>query len=369
MKPDAYAVLGLARDASETEIKKRFRRVARELHPDVNAHDPAAEEKFKQAAEAYEVLSDPERRTVYDRYGWDGLDSRGFASGVAGFGSVADIFESFFGGGFGRSGGMVQGGDAAVAVEISLAEAATGAGVPVEFDAVAACERCHGNRAEPGTPIETCATCGGSGQIQTVARSAFGRLMRTHVCDTCGGDGSLAREPCSRCGGRGREAAARKLDIDIPAGIADEQRIRLTGRGHAGERGGPAGDLYVVVRVTEDERFVRDGDDLVTVVDLNAPTAALGTTISVPTLDGDEELEIPAGTQPGTIFTLGGLGMPNIGRRRRGDQRVVVNVVIPRNLDADQRTALEQFRSTLSERNLERPREGSMFERLRRALG
>jgi molecular chaperone DnaJ len=375
MKRDAYEVLGVARDADATQIKKAFRGKARELHPDVNRHDPEAEEKFKELAEAHEILSDAERRQIYDRYGHEGLGARGFESPFAGFGSFSDIFDAFFGGGdpFGAGrggGGAIQGGDVAVAVEVSLADAATDTRVDVEYDAVGACEHCHGNGAEPGTPIRTCERCGGAGQLRVVTRTAFGQLVRTQACDVCGGDGKIPEQPCSVCGGRGRQASHVRLAVDIPAGIADEQRIRLTGRGHAGEHGGPAGDLYVLVRVAEDERFVRDGNDLVHVLDLPAPGAALGTTVSVPTLDGDEELEIPAGTQPGTIFTLRGKGMPSLRRGRRGDQRVIANVVIPRNLDADQREQLKRFADTLTDHNLadDGDRE-SLFSRVRRAFG
>ena len=373
MKRDAYEVLGVARDADEREIKKAFRNKARELHPDVNRHDPDAEEKFKELAEAHEILSDAEKRSVYDRYGYEGLDSRGYGSPFQGFGSFSDIFDAFFGGGDpfgGGGGGAAQGGDVAVAVEISLAEAAADSTVEVEYDAVGPCEHCHGNGAEPGTPIRTCERCGGQGQLRVVTRTAFGQLVRTQACDVCGGDGKIPETPCKVCGGRGRQARTTKLTVDIPAGIADEQRIRLTGRGHAGERGGPPGDLYVLVRVAEDERFVRDGNDLVHVLDLPAPAAGLGTTVSVPTLDGDQELQIPAGTQPGAVITLGGRGMPSLRRGRRGDQRVVVNVVIPRNLDEDQRALLKQFADTLGDHNLADDGEReSLFSRVRRAFG
>jgi molecular chaperone DnaJ len=372
MKRDAYEVLGVARDADATQIKKAFRAKARELHPDVNRHDPDAEEKFKELAEAHEILSDAERRPVYDRYGHEGLDSRGFQSPFAGFGSFSDIFDAFFGGGDpgGGGGGAMQGGDVAVAVEVSLADAATGAQVEVEYEAVGPCEHCHGNAAEPGTPIRTCQRCGGAGQLRVVTRTAFGQLVRTQACDVCGGDGRIPEQPCSVCGGRARQARTVRLSVDVPAGIADEQRIRLTGRGHAGDRGGPSGDLYVLVRVAEDERFVRDGNDLVHVVDLAAPHAALGTTVTVPTLDGDESLDIPAGTQPGAIFTLRGHGMPSLRHGRRGDQRVLVNVQVPRNLSSEQRELLERFAGTLGEHNLadDGDRE-SLFARVRRAFG
>jgi molecular chaperone DnaJ len=373
VKRDCYEVLGVPRDADERAIKKAFRTLARELHPDVNRHDPEAEEKFKEAAEAYEILSDAERRALYDRYGHEGLSSSGFSSNFQGFGSFGDIFDAFFGGGdpFGRSpGGPAQGGDVAVAVEITLEQAATGASVEVEYELIDRCEHCHGNGAEPGTPIRTCTRCEGQGQLRMVSRTAFGQLVRTQVCDVCGGDGKVPEQPCRECGGRGRTPSRRVLDVEIPAGVPDEQRIRLTGHGHSGDRGGPAGDLYVLVRVAEDERFVRDGNDLISVIDLPAPAAALGTRVRVATLQGDEEVEVPAGTQPGHVITLRGRGMPSLRRGRPGDQRVVVNVVIPRNLSADQRRMLEDFGGTLTERNLgdDDGRDESLFARVRRAL-
>jgi molecular chaperone DnaJ len=372
MRRDAYEVLGVERGADERQIKKRFRVLARELHPDVNS-DGDAEERFKEAAESYEVLSDPERRQIYDRYGWEGLDSRGKAPHAHGFGSFADIFDAFFGGDpFGGRGGRgpspAQGGDIGVEVEIELERAARGASVEVSFDAVETCERCHGNRAEPGTPIERCGRCDGTGQLNEVSRTAFGQLVRSRVCDVCGGDGKVATTPCLECGGRGRRSTRRTLDVDLPAGIADGQRVRLTGHGHAGDRGGPPGDLYVLVAVAEDERFVRDGGDLVSVVDVPAPAAALGATVSVPTLDGDEEIDVPPGTQPGTVVTLRGLGMPEIGRGRRGDQRIVLNVVVPRNLDDRQRELLSELAASLGDENLQEPRHESIVDKVRRAL-
>jgi molecular chaperone DnaJ len=373
VKRDYYEVLGVSRDADEREIKRTFRRLARELHPDVNQHDPEAEEKFKECAEAYEVLTDAERRSVYDRYGHDGLQSSGFHSNFQGFGSFSDIFDAFFGGdplfGGGGRGGAPQGGDVATAVEVTLAEAATGVSVDVEYDVVDRCEHCHGNGAEPGTPIETCSRCGGAGQLRAVSRTAFGQLVRQVACDACGGDGRVAKQPCGECRGRGRRAERRRLTVDIPAGIADDQRIRLGGRGHAGERGGPPGDLYVLVSVSEDERFVREGDDLLSVVDIPAPVAALGTTVTVPTLDGEEQLRIEPGTQPGTVMTLRGRGMPSLRRGVRGDLKVVVNVVVPRRLSSEQRDLLEAFNATLGEDNLRAPEDdGSLFSRVRRAF-
>src|SRR5436305_8360075 len=286
MPRDPYEVLGVARDADDATIKKSFRRLARELHPDVNSSE-TAEEDFKEAAEAYEILSDAERRATYDRYGFEGLRSGGYApADFSTFGSLGDIFDAFFGAGaFGGGGrGMaVQGGDVAVAVEVSLEEAAHGAAHEVSFDAIARCQRCHGNGAEPGTPIETCSRCGGAGRLQAVTRTPFGQVVRSVECDVCGGDGRVAKEPCHECRGRGRKVQRRPLKVDVPAGVADGQRIRLSGRGHEGEFGGPPGDLYVQVRVREDERFLREGDDLITVVDVPAPLAALGGRFTVPT--------------------------------------------------------------------------------------
>jgi molecular chaperone DnaJ len=373
MPTDYYDVLGVSRGASEQDIKKAFRRLARELHPDVNSHDPKAEDRFKEAAEAYEVLSDPERRRTYDRYGHDGLRSGGYEPSFEGFGSFADIFDAFFGGGmgdafgFGGGRGRAQGSDVAVAAEVTLAQVATGAEVEVSYDVVEACPRCHGNRAEPGTPIETCERCGGSGQLRAVSRTPFGQVVRATACDVCGGEGSVAKTPCSECSGRGRVAVLKRLQVDVPAGIEDGQRIRLAGRGHAGEAGGPAGDLYVLVRIAEDERFLRDGTDLVTVADVAAPAAALGTSIEVPTLDGEtSEVELAAGTQPGETVVVRGGGLPPLRGGRRGDLRVVVNVVIPRRLNREQRKLLDELQGTLTEENL-RSDEG-VFAKLKRAL-
>jgi molecular chaperone DnaJ len=366
---DPYEVLGIEREASGQQIKKAFRQLARELHPDVNAHDPDAEEKFKEAAEAYEILSDDERRATYDRYGHEGLRSGGYAPNFDGFGSIGDLFDAFFGGGgaFGGRSGPAPGGDVAVAVEIDLVEALHGAKLEVDYEAVDRCEHCHGNGAEPGTAIKTCERCGGAGQLQAATRTPFGQMVRTVVCDVCQGDGRVPEQPCRECRGRGRRVVKRKLEVDLPAGIANGQRIRLGGRGHAGEAGAPAGDLYVLVRVQEDQRFVREGDDLITALDVPAPLAALGSTLEVPTLEDSATIELPAGTQPGEVLTLRGEGMPSLGRSRRGNLRVVVNVVIPRRLNEEQRELLERLGETLTEENLRS--EESMFAKLRRALG
>jgi molecular chaperone DnaJ len=367
---DPYEVLGVSRDADEGEIKKAFRRLARELHPDVNKHDPDAEEKFKEAAEAYEILSDAERRATYDRFGHEGLRSGGFSPNFEGFGSISDLFDAFFGSAFGAAarGGPMQGGDVAVSAEVTLAQAATDTEVELSFEAVDTCEHCHGNGAEPGTPIVTCERCGGQGVLQAVTRSPFGQVVRHVACDVCGGDGRVAEQPCDRCDGRGREVRRRTLKVDIPAGIADGQRIRLAGRGHAGEHGGPPGDLYVLVHVAPDERFVRDGDDLVTVLDVPAPIAALGATLTAPSLDGDVDVDLAAGTQPGAIVTVRGKGMPRLRRPgRHGDLRVVVNVVVPRKLSSEQRRLAQELADSMTDENLRV--DESLLGKLKRLLG
>ena len=375
---DPYEVLGVPRDADEATIKKSFRRLARELHPDVNAHDPDAEEKFKEAAEAYEILNDAERRATYDRYGHDGLRSGGFSPNFEGFGSISDLFDAFFGGagggvfggGFGSAAaaGPTQGRDIAVHADITLAEAAAGTSVELSFEAIETCEVCHGNGAKPGTPIVTCERCGGVGVLQQVTRSPFGQVMRQTACDVCGGEGKIPSEPCEHCEGRGREVRRRTLRVDVPEGIADGQRIRLSGRGHAGERGGPPGDLYVLVRIAADERFLRDGDDLVTVLDVSAPHAALGASFNAPSLDGDVEVRVGAGTQPGEVIVVRGHGMPRLRRPgRRGDLRVVVNVVVPRKLSREQRKLAEKLADSMTAANV--ATEESLVGKLKRLLG
>jgi molecular chaperone DnaJ len=371
-KRDCYEVLGVGRNAGEAEVKKAFRRLARELHPDVNNHDPDAEEKFKEAAEAYEILSDPERRQVYDRYGHDGLRRGGQSPNFEGFGSISDLFEAFFGGGafgggFGGGMGPRSGGDVQVAVEIDLEQAVAGTPVDVRYEVIDRCERCYGNGAEPGTPIKTCERCNGNGVLQAVSRTPFGQIARTVSCDVCGGDGKVAEKRCTRCDGRGREVLTHAVSVDIPAGIAEGQRIRVAGRGHAGDGGGPSGDLYVHVSIRPHERFIRDGNDLITVLDVPAPVATLGAKLEVPTLEGGEDIHIRPGTQPGEAYELRGRGMPILRRPgRRGDLRVIVNVVIPRQLDDEQRRLMQRLAETMTDANTKS--EESMFAKLKRVL-
>jgi molecular chaperone DnaJ len=366
---DYYELLGVGRDASEAEIKRAFRRLARELHPDVS-EAPDADERFREVVEAYEVLSQTETRDLYDRYGHAGLRSGGFQGGHVDFGSLADLFSAFFGddvlfGGRSRGGGA-RGADLAATVEIDLVEAAHGVSREVPFGAAVTCTRCGGDGAEPGSEITACPTCDGTGRLQQVSRSVFGEFVRTQACPTCGGSGRRIAQPCTECRGAGRVVEDRMLSVEIPPGIHHGQRIRLTGEGHAGAVGGRAGDVYVEVRIRPDERFVREGDDVYTTVDLTFTEAALGATLAVPTLDGEEDLELPPGTQPGEIVVLRGRGMPVLQGHGRGDQRILVNVLVPRRLTDEQRRLLREFDEHADERTYGKS-EG-LFDKLKSAF-
>ena len=366
MARDYYELLGVPRDASEDQIKRAFRRRARELHPDVNP-DPEAEARFKELAQAYEALSDPETRAVYDRYGAEGLRGRPGPE-FADFGSFQDLFDAFFGGDvFGRRASGPRGGDdVGVAVRISFVESAHGVARTVEYDAVGTCAACEGSGAAPGADIERCSMCAGQGQVRQVSRGAFGQFVRAQTCPQCRGAGDVPSESCPACSGRGRLPTTQSLSVDIPAGIADGQRIRVTGRGGAGERGAPAGDLYVQVAVTEDARFARDGLDVVTRVAVPVTDAMLGTTISVPTVEGEAEVELRPGTQSGDELVMRGRGFPALAGRGRGNQRVVVDVRVPRVLTEDGRRAVEGLAESLDERAF-REEEG-VFDRLKQAF-
>ena len=341
---DYYEVLGVARDASDADIKKAFRGLARELHPDVS-DAPDAQERFREIVEAYEVLSKSETRELYDRYGHAGLRGGGFQPGHFDFGSLSDLFSAFFGDDLltGRSSGRGRGADLGAAVEIDLVEAAVGATREVPFEVAVPCSRCGGDGAEPGSQIVTCPACGGAGRLQHVSRSVFGEFVRTQTCSTCAGSGRRIEQPCTLCRGAGRVLDERTLEVEIPPGIHDGQRIRLSGEGHAGPLGGRAGDVYVEVHVRRDPRFVREGNDIFSTVDLTMTQAALGAAVTIPTLDGEEELELQPGTQPGQIVVLRGRGMPVLQGFGRGDHRVLVNVLVPRHLTDEQRRLLAEF--------------------------
>lgn len=356
---DYYDVLGVTRSATDGEIKSAFRRLARELHPDVS-EDPNADERFKEVVEAYEVLSKSETRQLYDRFGHAGLRSGGFRPTAFDFGSLADIFSAFFGDdvfGVATSPRRARGADLAAQVEIDLEEAAEGVTRSIPFQVAELCERCAGDGVEPGTSPRTCPRCRGAGRLQHVTRTALGEFVRSTTCPECGGAGRIVDHPCRDCDGSGRTLVERELDIEIPAGIHDGQRIRLSGEGHAGLLGGRAGDVYVLVRVRPHPKFVREGDDVFSTVELTMTEAALGKRVAVPTLTGEVELEFEPGTQPGEIRVLRGLGMPVLHGFGRGDHRVFVNVGVPRQLSEEQRRLLEQFEASADEQTY-RPDEG-----------
>jgi molecular chaperone DnaJ len=315
------------------------------------------------------VLSNSERRALYDRFGHAGLRSGGFQPSAFDLGSLSDLFSAFFGDdlfGLGGRLGRTRGADIAARVEVDLAEVATGTKREVPFGAAVPCDHCGGNGAEPNTPVTTCSTCGGSGRVRQVSRSVFGEFVRAGTCPTCAGAGKLIEHPCEKCQGAGRVMEERTLDVEIPAGIHDGQRIRLSGEGHAGSAGARAGDVYVEVHVRPDERFVREGNDVYTTVDLTITQAALGAAVTVPTLDGETELTFDPGTQPGEIVVLRGRGLPVLQGFGRGNQRVLVNVTVPRRLTEEQRHLLEEFERRASAETYE-PGEG-FFDKLKSAF-
>lgn len=367
MTRDYYEVLGVERDATDEEIKKAFRRRARELHPDVNPDDPEAEARFKEAAEAYEVLSSQETRSLYDRYGHEGVKGRASASDFTGFGSFQDLFDAFFGGDvFGRRAGPRSGEDIGVRAEISFVESARGVTREVEVDRDEACDVCEGTGAAPGSRLVQCETCAGQGQVRQVTRGPFGQFLRTQVCPTCSGRGESPAERCPKCIGRGRVRRKAEISIEIPAGIAAGQRIRLGGQGHAGEPGGSAGDLYVLVQVADDPRFHREGLDVLTHASVPVTEAMLGGEVMVPTVDGEARVEIRAGAQPGDEIVLRGKGFPALEGRGRGDQRVVLDVRVPKVTSDEGKEAVLALAETLDDRSYQQ--EAGFFERLRHAF-
>jgi molecular chaperone DnaJ len=365
---DYYEILGVGRSATDAEIKRAFRRLARELYPDVS-EAPDADERFKEVVEAYEVLSKSETRELYDRFGHAGLRSGGFRPTPFDFGSLADIFSAFFGDDvFGVATGprRARGADIAAEVEIDLEEAATGITRAVPVQVAVRCAECGGDGVQPGTPVKTCEDCGGSGRIQQVTRTALGEFIRAQPCSRCGGSGRIVEHPCEACSGAGRTLEERGLDVQIPPGIHDGQRIRLSGEGHAGALGGQAGDVYVLVHIRPHDRLVREGDDVYSTVDLTMTEAALGARARIATLEGEEELDFEAGIQPGAVRVLKGRGMPVLQGFGRGDHRVLVNVVVPRHLNDEQRRLLAEFDQTAGE-DTYRSDEG-FFEKLKSAF-
>lgn len=344
-KRDYYEVLGLARNATADEVKRAFRQLARKYHPDANPGDPAAEERFKELNEAYEVLSDPEKRAQYDQFGHR---AAGFGAGQAdfsGFGGFGDIFDMFFGaqGGGGRP-GPERGPDLGQDVTIELEDVMTGVEREVRVVRDEVCARCHGNEAEPGTPIQTCPQCHGRGQVEFIRDTLLGRLRQVETCSRCRGTGKTVATPCRECHGRGQVRAERRLTINIPPGVEDGTRLRVPGEGGAGQRGGPPGDLLVRVHVKPHARFRREGQDLVTDVAIGFAQAALGADLEVEGIGARETIHVPPGTQSGTLFRVPRLGLPRLGSPSiRGDLHVRVTVAVPTTLSPRERELLRQW--------------------------
>jgi molecular chaperone DnaJ len=360
---DLYEVLGVRRDASQEDIKKAYRRLAREHHPDVNQGNPEAERRFKEINLAYQTLSDPGRRRQYDTFGGEGLspDMYGF------MGDITDIFDAFFGrspfggGPTGRRRTRVRpGGDLRAVVTLTFEEAAFGVRKEVEVRTLRRCRRCQGNGCEPGTHPSRCSTCGGSGEVSDVRRSVFGTVMTARPCATCEGTGEEIAAPCRKCRGDGRAPEVETVEAEVPPGVADGMDLRIEGAGEDGRRGGPGGDLYVGLQVEPHPVYRRRGPDLVAVLELPLTTAALGGEIEVPTLDGPEVVRIPAGTHAGEVIRLRGRGAGNLGRRGRGDLLLSVDLQVPQRLSRRERALLEQLADLREERPHREPLPGRL---------
>lgn len=371
MATDYYATLGIARGASEAEIKRAYRSLARKHHPDVSKDKAQAEAHFKEINEAYEVLSDPQKRQMYDRYGSvDGAGAAGFGAG-AGFGGdgFGSIFDMFFGAGAGpqaqgRPAGPARGADLRYDLQVTLEEAFRGAEREISFNHLTQCDACHGAGAKPGTLVVPCDRCSGSGVMRTIRQTPLGQFVTQTTCTRCGGDGQSIPTPCESCRGRGRIERPRTLSVKIPQGVEDGSRIRLTGNGEAGARGGPAGDLYVYISIAQHQRFRRDGIDLTVDVPITFPQAALGAQIEVEAIDGKVELQIPAGTQSGSTFRLRGRGMPTIRGNAHGDLLATTHVVVPTKTTRQERELLEAYAKSTGDAIEDRP----FFDRFKDAF-
>ena len=368
MPADYYEVLGVPRDASSDDIKRAFRRLARELHPDTNPDSPDAEAKFKEVALAYEVLSDPERRERYDRFGPEGVT--GMTGDPSNFGGLGDLFDAFFGGGFGGGSrgptGPPRGSDLEVVIDLDLEQAVFGTQAPISVRTAVTCDLCTGSGAAEGTQPVTCYECNGTGQVRRVRQSILGQMVTAGPCTNCGGTGEVIASPCERCRGEGRLIEERTYQVDVPAGVDNGSTLRLTGRGAVGPRRGAAGDLYVHVRVRQHERFVREGHDLVCEIPIAFTQAALGAHLSIETLDGTEDLVVPGGTQTGRVFKLKGRGVPHLGGRSRGDVLVRVRVDTPTRLSREEE---DLFRRLAEERGEDvAPADTGFFSKIKSAF-
>lgn len=366
-KRDYYEVLGVSRDASADEIKKAYRSLARKYHPDVNK-EPDAAEKFKEAKDAYEVLSDDQKRATYDQFGHVDPNQGMGGGGFSDFGGFGDIFDMFFGGGGARRNPNApqRGNDLQYTMQIEFEEAVFGKETDIQIPRTEECDNCFGTGAKPGTKPETCGTCRGTGQQEIVQNTAFGRIVNRRVCSTCHGQGKIIREKCGVCHGSGKVKKTRKIHLRIPAGVDDGAQLRVSGEGEPGLRGGPPGDLYVVIRVKSHEFFDREGDDIYCEVPLTFAQAALGDEIEVPTLTERVKLKIPPGTQTGTYFRLRGKGVPRLRGVGAGDQHVKVTVVTPTKLSDSQKELLREFAGLSGEETHDK--QESLFDRMKRAF-
>lgn len=375
-KRDYYEVLEVDKSASEADIKKAYRKLAKQYHPDVNPGDKVAEAKFKEINEAYEILSDPQKKSRYDQFGHAGTDPNGFGGFEGGFGDfdfggIGDIFETFFGGsGFGRTTkrrGPQKGADLKYVMEITFEEAAFGIEREITINRAEDCSSCGGSGSKPGTSATVCKSCNGTGQVQHKQNTPFGQFVNVKTCEVCQGEGKIITDPCPTCSGKGKVRKSVKMKVNVPAGIDDGQTISIRGEGESGSKGGPAGDLYISIRVKSHSLFQRQGNDVICDIPITFVQAALGTEMEVPTLDGKVKYTIPEGTQTGTVFRLKNKGIPFIRGNGRGDQYVKVNVEVPKRLNDQQKELLRQF-SELSGDDVHEQRKG-FFDKMKDALG
>ncbi len=380
-KRDYYEVLGVSKDASSDDLKKAYRKLAKQYHPDMNPGDKTAETKFKEVNEAYEVLNDPAKRQRYDQFGHAGVDPS-YGGGGAGYGGggfggfdVGYIFESFFGGGFSGFGGSsrtrnpngpIRGNDINVTLGLSFMEAAKGCKQQIQVQRLEKCDVCGGSGAKSGTTAETCTECGGTGQVKVSQRTPIGVIQTTRTCSKCSGKGKVIKEPCPDCRGMGRVRHTRTLEVSVPAGIDDGQTFVLRGQGDQGVNGGPSGDVNIMVTLRPDTLFERDGFDVWCDIPITFSQAVLGDEITVPTIDGKVKYTVPEGTQSGTVFRLRNKGIQYVNGRGRGDQYVKVNIEVPRNLTGKQKEALRKFEELSTEKNYEKRR--SFFDKLKDAM-
>ncbi len=381
-KKDFYDVLGVPKGCSEEELKKAYRKLAKKYHPDMNSGDKEAEKKFKEVGEAYEILSDKEKRARYDQFGHAGVDpsygagAGGYGGGfTGGFEDLGDIFGSFFGGGFGFGGSTrtrnpndpIRGGDVNITLGLSFAEAALGVKKQISVSRLEYCSDCNGSGAVSGTQPETCPECGGSGQVRVSQRTPFGVMQSAKTCPRCNGRGRVIKEPCKSCGGNGRIKRQKTMEVMVPAGIDHGQTFQMRGQGDHGQNGGPAGDLNVTVSIRPDPLFERDGYDVWCDIPITYSQAVLGDEIVVPTIEGRVKYNVPEGTQPGTIFRLKNRGIPFLNGRGKGDQYVRVGVEVPKNLSTKQKDSLAEFEKLLGEKNYEN--RGGFFKKIKEFLG